>query len=119
MVTPLPLRIRSAHLGLPDYLLFLKEDAYKYKVNFARLMAMPEKTKDLIKAGLSKSKKKIGGNHAFFIDNSIEKKSHIMFRYKRGLARPFSPSVANQPSERKQLTNNMCLFLWLLPIKLV
>ena len=33
------------------------------------------------------------------------------FWYKRGLARPFSPSVVNQLSERKQLTNNMCLFL--------
>ena len=61
MVTPLPLRIRSAHLGLPDYLLFLKEDAYKYKVNFARLMTTPERLEDLIKDGLSKSKKKIEG----------------------------------------------------------
>ena len=40
------------------------------------------------------------------------------FRYKRGLAWLFSPSVVNQPSERKQLTSNTCLFLRLLPIKL-
>ena len=33
------------------------------------------------------------------------------FRYKRGLAWPFSTSVVNQPSESKQLTNNGCLFL--------
>ena len=32
------------------------------------------------------------------------------FRYKIGLAWPFSPSVVNQPSERKQLTNSTASF---------
>ena len=40
------------------------------------------------------------------------------FRYKRGQALPFSPSDVNQPTERKQLTNSMRLFLRPVLIKL-
>ena len=54
----------------------------------------------------------------YFIFGLVISNISRKFRYKRGLAWPFSTSADNQTSKRKQLTKNMWLFLWPLPIKL-